>query len=99
LEKLRETVLAYASGGFETKNRRKEQLDVGPIIAAAILGRSLGIPLKDGRLVLGCREEPILIDFTKDGRRRELCVWLIGEGGEAKPGGKIPPQMQKGAAR
>ena len=91
------------SGGFPgegvlTKNRRKEEIDVGPRIAAAMLGKSLHIPLRGGKLVLGAREEPVLIDLEKTGRRREFCVQVIAEGGGAgqqKPAGRPQPRPRK----
>jgi len=73
-----------------TKNRRKEEVELGPRLASAILGRSLTIPFADGRPLLGVREEPLIIDFESNPRRLEFKIQIMGEGGEDK-GGRPPP--------
>jgi len=62
-----------------TKDRRKDEIDVGPRIAAAMLGRTLTIPMSAGKLCLGSREEPVLIDLEKSAKRREFYVQVISE--------------------
>jgi len=79
VEQLKEAVRIFPGQGMATKGPRKEEIDVGPRVAAAMLGRSLSIPLAEGRLVLGAREEPVIIDLESGGRRREFCVQVTAE--------------------
>jgi len=81
---LKDALRVFPGEGVLTKNRRKEEIDVGPRIAAAMLGKSLHIPLSGGKLVLGAREEPVLIDLEKGGRRREFCVQVMAEAAGAE---------------
>jgi len=93
---LKEAIETIMGEGGETKNRRKEEIDVGHRVAAAMIGRTISIPIKDGKLLLGTREEPVLIDMEKKGLRREFYVQVTGGGGgeEAKQAGQIPQQMR-----
>lgn len=81
---LKEAVRIFPGQGMATKGPRKEDIDVGPRVAAAMLGRTLSIPLAEGRLVLGAREEPVLVDLEKGGRRREFCVQIMTETAQAQ---------------
>lgn len=95
VEKLREAIRIFPGEGAETKNRRKDEISIGPRVAAAMLGKSIAIPIKDGKLLLAPREEPVLIDLETGGRRREFCVQIVFEGGEEQQGRKVPPQMRR----
>ncbi len=91
LDEFRKALQIFPGQGVETLSRRKEEIDVGPRIAAAMLGRTMSIPFRAGKLLIGAREEPVLIDLEKHGRRREFYVQILGEGGEqpqapARPG-------------
>jgi len=79
VEQFRHALQIYPGEGVELKSRSKEEIDVGPRIAAAMLGRSLQMPLAKGKLVLGLREEPMLVDLEKHGRRREFYVQVMGD--------------------
>lgn len=96
MEKLKEAIRIFPGEGTETKNRRKEDIPIGPRIAAAVLGKSISIPVKDGKLVLGPREEPVIIDLEDTARRREFCVQISADTPEAKQAGQVPPQMARG---
>jgi secondary thiamine-phosphate synthase enzyme len=48
-------------------------------VRAALLGCSLTVPFKDGRLLLGTWQQIVLIDFDNRPRRREVVVQLSGE--------------------
>jgi len=48
-------------------------------VRASLLGPSLSVPLRDGRLLLGTWQQIVLIDFDTRPRRRELVVQLSGE--------------------
>lgn len=50
-------------------------------LRAALLGVSVGIPLMDGKLMLGAWQEVVLYDFddSKVGRR-EITIQIVGEG-------------------
>lgn len=83
VDQFKEALRIYPGEGVEIKNRRKEDVDVGPRIAAAMLGRTLQIPVSKGKLVLGLREEPMIIDLEKKGKRREFCVQIMGDPAQA----------------
>jgi len=48
-------------------------------VRAALLGCSLTVPFKDGRLLLGTWQQIVLIDFDNRPRRREVVVQISGE--------------------
>lgn len=48
-------------------------------VRAALLGPSLTVPFKDGRLLLGTWQQIVLIDFDSRPRRREVVVQMLGE--------------------
>jgi secondary thiamine-phosphate synthase enzyme len=50
-------------------------------VRASLLGPSLIVPIKDGKLLLGTWQQIILIDFDNRPRRREVVVQLTGEQG------------------
>jgi len=75
----KEALEIFPGEGVETLSRRKEPIPVAPRIKAAMLGKSIHIPLKEGKLVLGPREEVVLIDFEMGGKRREFYVQVMGE--------------------
>ncbi len=79
------------SGAEKTLTRRKEEVTVPPRVAAALVGRSLTIPISAGKLRLGVREEPLLVDLERQSLRRELLVQIVGEGGGQE-------QQQRGAS-
>jgi thiamine phosphate synthase YjbQ (UPF0047 family) len=84
--KVKEALKLYPGEGVETKNPRKEPVDVGPRVISAMMARSLAIPLSGGRLLLGVREEPFLIDLEKRVGRREFVVQIMGEAPEQEEG-------------
>lgn len=79
LDRLKEALGQFPGEGTQTVNRRKEEIPVGPRISAAMLGKSVQIPVSAGKFVLGPREEVVLIDFEREGRRREFTVQVMGE--------------------
>ncbi len=79
VDNLKLALAVYPGEGVLAKTRRKEEIDVGARVASAMLGRSLTIPISGGKLVVGAREEPVLIDLEKGGRRREFYVQVVGE--------------------
>ena len=48
-------------------------------VRASLLGPSLTIPFKDGRLMLGTWQQIVLIDFDNRPRKRDVVVQLTGE--------------------
>jgi len=48
-------------------------------VRASLLGPSITVPFKDGRLLLGTWQQVILVDFDNRPRRRALVVQLSGE--------------------
>ncbi|HXK11810.1 MAG TPA: secondary thiamine-phosphate synthase enzyme YjbQ [Vicinamibacteria bacterium] len=48
-------------------------------VRASLLGPSLTVPFKDGRLLLGTWQQVVLLDFDTRPRQREVVVQLAGE--------------------
>jgi secondary thiamine-phosphate synthase enzyme len=48
-------------------------------VRASLLGPSLTVPFREGRLLLGTWQQIVLIDFDNRPRRREVVVQLSGE--------------------
>jgi secondary thiamine-phosphate synthase enzyme len=48
-------------------------------VRAALLGCSLTVPFKEGRLMLGTWQQIVVIDFDNRPRKREIVVQLSGE--------------------
>ncbi len=48
-------------------------------VRASLLGPSLAVPFKEGRLLLGTWQQIVLIDFDTRPRRRDVVVQLSGE--------------------
>jgi secondary thiamine-phosphate synthase enzyme len=47
-------------------------------VRASLLGPSLTVPFRDGRLLLGTWQQIVLIDFDNRPRKRELVVQISG---------------------
>ncbi|MFH1873826.1 MAG: YjbQ family protein [Pseudomonadota bacterium] len=98
----KEALEVFPGEGVETLSRRKEPIPVAPRIKAAMLGKTIQIPFDNQRLILGPREEVVIVDFEKTGKRREFVVQVLGEapaaGGPPKgpaPRGPRPPAPPK----
>ncbi len=76
---IKEAAQVFPGQGEGTKNRRKEDVSIGPRVSAAMMGKSVTVPLKDSRLCIGLREEILLIDMERDGKRREIIVTIMGD--------------------
>jgi secondary thiamine-phosphate synthase enzyme len=48
-------------------------------IRSAILGPSITVPLKDGKLMLDAAQDIVLLDFDIIKRKRKIVVQIIGE--------------------
>lgn len=48
-------------------------------VRASLLGPSLTLPVREGRLVLGRWQQVVFIDFDNRPRHRELVVQVLGE--------------------
>jgi secondary thiamine-phosphate synthase enzyme len=48
-------------------------------VRASLVGPSLAVPFKEGRLLLGTWQQVVLIDFDTRPRRRDVVVQLSGE--------------------
>jgi len=53
-------------------------------VRASLLGPSLAVPFRDGRLLLGTWQQIVLVDFDNRPRRREIVVQLHGERAPAR---------------
>ncbi len=100
VSQFKEALEVFPGEGIETISKRKEPVPVGPRVKAAMLGKTIQVPFENHRLVLGPREEIILIDFEKTGKRREFYVQIMGEaqaaGQQRRPG--PPPKGAKPTA-
>ena len=47
-------------------------------VRASLVGPSLTVPFEDGRLVLGTRQQIVLLDFDNKPRQRKIVVQLVG---------------------
>lgn len=48
-------------------------------VRASLLGPSLAVPFRDGRLLLGAWQQIVLVDFDNRPRKREVVVQICGE--------------------
>jgi len=48
-------------------------------VRAALLGCSLTVPFREGRMLLGTWQQIVVIDFDNRPRRREIVVQMMGE--------------------
>jgi secondary thiamine-phosphate synthase enzyme len=48
-------------------------------VRAAMLGCSLTVPFKEGRMLLGTWQQIVVIDFDNRSRNREVVVQIMGE--------------------
>lgn len=48
-------------------------------VRASLLGPSLTVPVKDGKLLLGTWQQIVLVDFDTRARERDVVVQLSGE--------------------
>jgi secondary thiamine-phosphate synthase enzyme len=48
-------------------------------VRASLLGPSLAVPFRDGRLLLGTWQQIVLVDFDTRPRQRQVVVQLSGE--------------------
>ena len=48
-------------------------------VRAALLGPSIAVPFKDGRLMLGTWQQIALLEFDTRPRRRDVVVQIVGE--------------------
>ena len=98
LEPLPDLVAAFKEtleifpGEGSTLSKRKEPIDFAPRVKAAMMGKTIHIPLQKGKLILGAREEVVLVDFETEAKRREFYVQIIGEAPPQQPPGRPPPR-------
>jgi secondary thiamine-phosphate synthase enzyme len=48
-------------------------------VRAALVGPSLTVPFRDGRLMLGTWQQIVLLDFDNKARKRSVAVQIMGE--------------------
>lgn len=97
IEELKVAFEVFAGEGATAKDKKKEEVQVNPRVQAAILGRSVSIPIKDARFVLDPYEEIFLVDFDKKVRRREFKVQIMtqAEGQQPQQAGRGAPPPKK----
>lgn len=79
IEQLKAAIRVFPVEGIQAKNKRKEDINIGSRVAAAMLGRTLQIPISGGKLILAPREEVVLVDLETTARRREFYVQVVGD--------------------
>lgn len=94
VEQLKEALRIFPGEGLETQNLKKEDLVILPRVQAAMLGKSVQIPLSAGKLVLSPREEVVLVDLERDGRRREFYVQIFSETAQPGPARAAAPRRR-----
>jgi len=87
------TTMAFEPGGEEdltalldelvprvrerARDRRSGEADAHAHLRAALLGPSESVPVVDGDLLLGSRQQLVLLDFDDRPRRREIAVQIV----------------------
>lgn len=93
---LKKTLSELPGEWTETKNSRKDEIEVRPRVLAALVGKSVQLPLREGRPILGPREEIVIVDMEKSGLRREFSVQVSGDTPpQAGPPQRGAPQRRK----
>lgn len=98
IEELKISFELFAGEGSQGTDKYKEKVNVAPRVQAAMTGRSISVPIKDGKLVLGPYEDIFIIDFDNKVRRREFFVHIVFEGTAAAgpaPAGKGQPPRKR----
>ncbi len=70
--------LAPAEGDYH-HNRRQVDSNGHSHVRAALLGPSLTLPFREGRLMTGTWQQVVFVDFDEVPRQRQLLVTIIGE--------------------
>ena len=60
-------------------NRRQVDSNGHSHVRAALLGPSLTLPFRDGRLLLGTWQQVVFLDFDEIARERRIMVTFLGE--------------------
>lgn len=96
ISSLKKTLMALPCEWTETKNTRGDEIGVGPRVLGALVGKSLQLPLKGGKLIMGPREEVVIIDMEKGGLRREFYVQVSGDtpAAQREPQRGAPPRRK-----
>lgn len=82
MDELKVAFELFAGEGGEGIDKLKNKVAVAPRVQSSIMGRSVTVPLVDGALALDPYEEIFLIDLDKKEKRREISVFIMGEGSE-----------------
>lgn len=90
---LKGAVALFPGQNEGTKNLKKEDVPIGPRVSAAMLGKSVSIPLKNGALTLAPREDVVIVDMERGARRREFVVHIMGEAAQQQ--GQGPQQVRR----
>ncbi|MBI2974792.1 MAG: YjbQ family protein [Deltaproteobacteria bacterium] len=93
IEELKIAFETFASEAAQGKDKRKEEVFIAPRVQAALIGRSLSMPLKGGSVLIAPYEEIFLIDFDKKSGRREYYVSIVAE--DQAPPPKQQQQQQR----
>jgi secondary thiamine-phosphate synthase enzyme len=94
IEELKIAFETFASESTQGKDKRKEDVFIAPRVQATLIGRSLSLPVKDGRVLIEPYEEVFLIDFDKKTGRREYYINIVAED-QAPPPKQQQPQQRK----
>jgi len=96
IDELKTTFELFAGEGGEGVDKFKKKVAVAPRVRSAVFGRSVSIPVVNGKLTLDPYEEVFLVDFDKNAKRREFAIYIAGEGaGQPQQGQRPPPAQRK----
>lgn len=82
VRKMKELLPAWINVEGEALSKRKEPIAIAPWMRGAMLGRTLSVPFHEGSLLLGPREEIMLVDFEEVVRRRAVVIQVMGDEGK-----------------
>lgn len=91
IEELKIAFEIFAGEDVQGIDKRKEQVAIAPRVQAAMVGRSITLPIAESKLVLNPYEEIFLIDFEKRPKRREFIVQVFSE--EPQTSGSVGAQI------
>lgn len=97
VEELKDALKMFPGEGRQTKTKLKEIVEMGPRIKSAMLGRTISLPFKEGKLLLASKEDIVLVDFDLKTKRREYTVQIMSDsGGGDEEGQGVPLGMMGG---
>ncbi|MFH1654567.1 MAG: YjbQ family protein [Pseudomonadota bacterium] len=63
----------------ETLTKKKEKVELFPLLAQASFGSSMSLPFEAGKLILPLEREIFVVDFENVSKRREVVIQIMSE--------------------